>query len=140
QLFGDGLGYKLKTLSPTAFQLEHKMPVKGVGTADAALGDFPQAGPSAVIELKGAKVDLDRDKSNGRTAVQQCWDYLNALPGCPWGIVSNFSTIRSEERRVGKECRFRLWLLHFRKHMLIVKSGVNYTSIGIMSCNTLSSI
>jgi hypothetical protein len=75
QLFGEGLGYKLKTLSPTAYHLEHKKPVKGVGTADAALGDFPQSGPSAVIELKGAKVDLDRDKSNGRTAVQQCWDY-----------------------------------------------------------------
>lgn len=101
QLFGDGLGYKLKTVSPTAYQLEYKYPVKGVGTADAALGDFPQAGPSAVIELKGAKVDLDRDKSNGRTAVQQCWDYLNALPGCPWGIVSNFSTIRLYHRDKG---------------------------------------
>src|SRR4029079_18396617 len=44
--------------------------------------------------LKGALIDLDRDRSNGRTAVQQCWDYLNALPGCSWGIVSNFHTIR----------------------------------------------
>ena len=45
--------------------------------------------------------DLDRDRSNGRTAVQQCWDYLNALPGCPWGIVSNFRTIRLYHREKG---------------------------------------
>ena len=45
--------------------------------------------------------DLDRDRSNGRTAVQQCWDYLNALPGCPWGIVSNFATIRLYHREKG---------------------------------------
>jgi hypothetical protein len=31
--------------------------------------------------------DLDRDRSNGRTAVQQCWDYINAVPGCIWGIA-----------------------------------------------------
>lgn len=95
QLFGEGLGYRLKTASPEAWELEHKFFVQGVGTADAALGDFPKASePTVVIELKGALTDLDRDRSNGRTAVQQCWDYLNALPGCSWGIVSNFKTIR----------------------------------------------
>ena len=57
--------------------------------------------PVAVVELKGAMTDLDRDRSNGRTAVQQCWDYLNALPGCPWGIVSNFRTIRLYHREKG---------------------------------------
>ncbi len=54
--------------------------------------------PLVVIELKGASVDLDRDRSGGRTAVQQCWDYLNALPDCPWGIVSNFITFRLYHR------------------------------------------
>ena len=57
--------------------------------------------PTVVVELKGALVDLDRDRSSGRTAVQQCWDYLNALPGCPWGIVSNFRTIRLYHRQKG---------------------------------------
>ena len=86
QLFGDGLGYRVKTASPELWELEHKMPVKGVGTADAALGAFPtSAVPVAVVELKGAKTDLDRDRSNGRTAVQQCWDYLNALPSACLG-------------------------------------------------------
>ncbi len=30
--------------------------------------------------------------------MQQCWDYLNALPDCPWGIVSNFVTTRLYHR------------------------------------------
>ena len=37
-------------------------------------------------------------KFAGRTPVQQCWDYLNALPKCPWGIVSNFVTFRLYHR------------------------------------------
>lgn len=102
QLFGEGLGYGVKTTSPTAWELEHKFTVSGVGTADAALGGFPKAHtPTAVVELKDALTDLDRDRSSGRTAVQQCWDYLNALRDCPWGIVSNFSTIRLYHRDKG---------------------------------------
>lgn len=102
QVFGEGLGYAIKTVSPTAYHLEHKFSVPGVGIADAAIGEFPGAkSPTVVIELKDARTDLDRDRSNGRTAVQQCWDYLNALPDCPWGIVSNFSTIRLYHRDKG---------------------------------------
>jgi hypothetical protein len=102
QVFGEGLGYSLKTHCPTDWQLEHKFSISGVGTADAALGLFPDAtSPTVVVELKDSRTDLDRDKSNGRTAVQQCWDYLNAIPACPWGIVSNFSTIRLYHRTKG---------------------------------------
>ena len=102
QLFGEGLGYAVKTTSPERWQLEHKFPVPGVGTADAALGHFDRSPlPSVMVELKGARTDLDRDRSNGRTAVQQCWDYLNAVPSCPWGIVSNFRTIRLYHRDKG---------------------------------------
>lgn len=102
QLFGEGLGYELKTVQPDAYTMEHKFTVTGVGTADAALGRFPAAkSPTVVIELKGARVDLDRDRSQGRTAVQQCWDYMNALPECQWGIVSNFSIIRLYHRTKG---------------------------------------
>lgn len=102
QLFGKGLGYELKTINPDAYTLEHKFPVSGVGIADAAIGLFPkEMTPYAVIELKGAKTDLDRDKSNGRTAVQQCWDYMNAIPTCQWGIVSNFALIRLYHKSKG---------------------------------------
>ena len=55
--------------------------------------------PLAVIELKGPKVHLDRHRSNGRTAVAQCWDYLvNTPPECRWGIVSNIVSFRLYER------------------------------------------
>jgi len=102
QFFCEGLGYSVKTVSPAGWDLEQQFPVPGVGTADGAVGDFPIASvPTAVIELKGAAVDLDRDRSNGRTAVQQLWDYLVALPGCPWGILSNFSMIRLYHRDKG---------------------------------------
>ncbi|MBK8915867.1 MAG: N-6 DNA methylase [Phycisphaerales bacterium] len=101
-VFSDALGYALLTRSPESWQLSHKHPVPGVGIADAALGHFPSArSPSVVIELKDANTDLDRDRRNGRSAVQQCWDYLNALPECEWGIVSNFSLIRLYHRTRG---------------------------------------
>jgi hypothetical protein len=102
QFFGEGLGYQVKTASPDDWQMEYEFHVKDVGAADAALGQFPKLSqPLAVMELKGAMTDLDRDRSNGRTAVQQCWDYLNALTECPWGIVSNFRTIRLYHREKG---------------------------------------
>jgi len=98
-VFGDALGYKAKTDDPTDFGVEREYHVPGVGPVDGALGPFPKAkSPLAIIELKSSDVDLDRDKSNGRTAVQQAWDYLNALPDCPWAIVSNFSVIRLYHR------------------------------------------
>ena len=103
QIFGEGLGYQVKTKSPTDFQLDHKHAVKGAGIADAALGEFPRASsPKVIIELKGSMVDLDRTRSNGRTAVDQCWDYLSCLPDAEWGIVSNFSTIRLYHKSKGK--------------------------------------
>lgn len=105
QLFGDGLGYRVKTASPDRWELEHKFSIPGVGIVDAAFGVFtaesPAQPPTVVIELKGASIDLDRDRSSGRTAVQQCWDYLNATPDCPWGIVSNFKLIRLYHRSKG---------------------------------------
>ena len=101
EVFGDALGYKTGTQSPDEYHIEREFTVSGVGSADGALGRFGtglEPSPVAVIELKDAGTDLDRDKFNGRTPVQQCWDYLNALPQCPWGIVSNFVTIRLYHR------------------------------------------
>lgn len=101
EVFGEALGYKPVTHSPEHYALERNFTVPGVGTADGALGEFSTTAPPkpvAVIELKDAATDLDRDKFNGRTAVQQCWDYLYALPDCPWGIVSNFVTFRLYHR------------------------------------------
>jgi len=100
EIFNQGLGYTFATDNASNYHLERQFAVPGVGAADGALGVFGSGPPHplVMIELKGAKTDLDRDKSNGRTAVQQCWDYLNAWPSCPWGIVSNFSVIRLYHR------------------------------------------
>ena len=101
EVFGEALGYQAATESPDDYQLERNFSIPGIGVADGALGNFrpgTHCSPLVVIELKGADADLDRDKFNGRTPVQQCWDYLNALPDCPWGIVSNFVTFRLYHR------------------------------------------
>ncbi|HSW46140.1 MAG TPA: DNA methyltransferase [Phycisphaerae bacterium] len=101
KIFGDALGYRSVTETPDEYHREKSYSVPGAGTADGALGFFSTGGrnePQAVIELKGADTDLDHDKPTGRTPVQQCWDYLNGLPGCPWGIVSNYVTIRLYHR------------------------------------------
>jgi hypothetical protein len=104
KVFGDALGYRSHTENPEDYQLEVKFSVPGVGIADAALGNFRHGdplAPLAVMELKSAGVNLDRDRFDGRTPVQQCWDYLNALPGCVWGIVSNFVTFRLYHKQKG---------------------------------------
>ncbi len=104
EVFGRALGYRPVTGGLPEHQLEREFTVPDVGTADGALGNFSgevQRPPVAVIELKDADTHLDLDRSAGRTAVQQCWDYLNALPDCPWGIVSNFVTLRLYHRDHG---------------------------------------
>ena len=84
-VFVKALGYVLHRDSPTAWTLDREFTVPGVGAVDGAIGDFRpgvEKHPVAVIELKSSDADLDRDKFNGRTPVQQCWDYLSALPDC----------------------------------------------------------
>jgi Eco57I restriction-modification methylase len=101
EVFAQALHYTTATVNPAAFQLEKSFFIPAIGTPDAVLGNFPPVDPKsirAVIELKDASTDLDHDKFNGRTAVQQCWDYLYNLPDCPWGIVSNFVSFRLYHR------------------------------------------
>ncbi|MEM9702707.1 MAG: DNA methyltransferase, partial [Planctomycetota bacterium] len=108
-IFGNALGYPGLTdgdRDDDSWRLEREWTVPGVGTADGALGLFREgratykdgARPAVVIELKGPGTDLDRDRSRGRTPVQQLWDYLNALPETPWGIVSNCEVVRLYRR------------------------------------------
>jgi len=100
QVFGDALGYTLFSENKKQWNLKPKFFVNG-GTADAAIGLFESEHkqlPRALIELKGPKVNVDRDRFNGRTPVQQCWDYLDAVPECPWGIVCNYVSFRLYHR------------------------------------------
>lgn len=100
EVFGEALGYDTFAKGKDRWDIQQKVGLNGQ-TADAAIGRFSAGGErdlSAVIELKGPETNLDRDRFQGRTAVQQCWDYLNAAPECPWGIVSNFVSIRLYHR------------------------------------------
>ncbi len=100
-IFADALGYRSRTDSPEAYEYERAFAVPGAGTVDGALGRFgtgQDPRPAAIIECKGAAADLDHDKFNGRTPVQQLSDYLAQMPGTPWGILSNYVTIRLYHR------------------------------------------
>ena len=107
EVFGQGLGYRGVTEGRAGHERERQFHVPGIGPCDGALGLFPPTEPdkvSVVIELKDAQTHLDRDRFNGRTPVQQLWDYLNAMPeSCRWGIVSNFTTIRLYDRASGTQ-------------------------------------
>jgi len=100
EVFGDALGYVFFADNKERWNFQHKFFVNG-GEADAVIGVFgagikPQV--RAVIELKGPTVNVDKDRAQGRTAVQQCWDYLYARPDCPWGIVCNYVSFRLYHR------------------------------------------
>lgn len=101
EIFGQVLGYVNAAANEQNWNVEAKRTIHGQ-TPDAVLGFFQQdqdADPLAVIELKGPLIHLDRDRSNGRTAVDQCWDYLVNVPTtCRWGIVTNMVSFRLYER------------------------------------------
>ncbi len=117
EVFGEALGYRGFSEGSREHEREHHLTVPGVGDADGALGKFAPGQPPkplVVIELKGTKTSLDKDKSNGRTAVQQAWDYLNALEGCQWAVVSNFTTIRLYHKDKGSQAYERFTLQELR--------------------------
>jgi hypothetical protein len=101
EVFGQALGYSRAVEGAETWHLEQHYTI-GSQTPDAILGEFRQGAerqPLAVIELKGPTAHLDRDRTLGRTAVDQCWDYLvNTPPTCRWGIVSNMVSFRLYER------------------------------------------
>ena len=71
QVFGEALGYTLFSENKKQWNLKPKFFVNG-GEADAAIGLFGSGikqTPRAIIELKGPKVNVDRDRFNGRTPV-----------------------------------------------------------------------
>ena len=100
EIFGDALGYTLFADNKEKWNFRQEYSVNR-GQADAAIGIFGIGKKDlvrALIELKGPKANVDKDRSNGRTPVQQCWDYLNEIPQCPWGIVCNYVSFRLYHR------------------------------------------
>jgi len=101
-VFGRALGYRLFSEGADEWTLEQHHTIAGQ-EPDAILGRFRHGEPrkpAGVVELKGPLVHPDRDRSNGRTAVQQCWEYLvnTDRDHCRWGIVSNMVSFRLYER------------------------------------------
>jgi hypothetical protein len=115
-----GLGYKTQADVPTgqAWSLTPKWPVPGSGEVDAALGKFrfDESGtlmsePLVMVELKGARVDLDRKMpTRNITPVQQVWSYLNASESAQWAIVSNYAEIRLYSRQKSSNHLHRILL------------------------------
>jgi len=99
-VFSNALGFTLFSENKAQWNLWQKYQVPS-GEADAAIGLFDaqtKGPPAALMELKGPTINVDRDRSRGRTAVQQCWDYLNVVPECAWGIVCNYVSFRLYHR------------------------------------------
>ena len=100
-VFGQALGYKTVSDDPQDFTMVKNPTVPGAGIADGALGFFSadqESAPVVIIECKDATTDLDHDKFNGRTPVQQLSDYMAQLPETPWGILSNYLVVRLYHR------------------------------------------
>ena len=153
EIFGQVLGYTRAAENEESWHLEPKRSIGGQ-TPDAVLGHFRQgedSPPLAVIELKGPKIHLDRDRSNGRTAVDQCWDYLVNMPtSCRWGIVSNMVSFRLYERDSTKRAyehfslqslrdldQFRRFYAIFRRKGLIEKTAKEEPKSLVMLKQTL---
>ena len=136
-VFGEALGYTFFSENLDQWHIDPEFSVPG-GQADAAIGSFRhdrKEAPRVLIELKDPTVNLDRDRSAGRTPVQQLWDYLNAVPECPWGIVCNYVSFRLYHRN--KTLRtFELFTLQelrseerFRRFYCIFERGGLFRSI-----------
>lgn len=99
-IFGSALGFAFLSANAPQWDLQPEYAVNG-GSADAGIGVFGQSQTTtlrALVEVKGPQVSLDRDRSQGRTPVQQLWDYLIAVPDCPWGVLTNMVSFRLYHR------------------------------------------
>ena len=140
QVFGEALGYAGPLDGKEVWHREQHYQIAGE-TPDAILGFFRQTEPHkplTVIELKGPRVHLDRDRSNGRTAVAQCWDYLvNTPPECRWGIVSNIVSFRLYERASTKRAYEHFTLQSLRDFDLFKQFYVLFQRQGLIEDSLL---
>jgi hypothetical protein len=143
QVFGDALGYAGPLNGAEVWHRIQHHTIAGQ-TPDAVLGFFRGSEthrPLAVIELKGPNVHLDRDRSNGRTAVDQCWDYLvNTPPECRWGIVSNIVSFRLYERDSTKRAYEHFTLQSLRDFDLFKQFWVLFHRWGLIDKSPFHSV
>lgn len=104
EVFGKALGYTRFSENLNTWNLEAKYALPD-GEADAVIGHFSQTERAVrcIIEFKGPRTDLDRHRSRGITPVDQCWNYMYAVPpACQWGIVCNYVSFRLYHRNKTK--------------------------------------
>ena len=64
-----------------------------------------------MVELKGARIDLDRKMpTRNITPVQQVWNYLNASDSAQWAMVCNYAEIRLYSRQKSSNPMHRVFL------------------------------
>lgn len=96
--FKDILGYKEKPTAP--FSFEPKATTEKGQLPDAVIGYTDKTNDikniSAVVELKGASIALDRpqQREGNMSPVQQAFKYKTQYRNCPFVIVSNFWEFR----------------------------------------------
>lgn len=104
------LGYKEKPNSP--YSMEPKATTEFANYPDVILGHFEgdTQNISAVVELKGAAIDLDRPQKREQnlTPVQQGFKYKLQYRSCPFVIVSNFQEFRIYN---DNQIDYNLWTL-----------------------------
>jgi len=96
-IFQKVLGYEEKPKTP--FTFEPKSTTDAGQLPDAITGYFDgndNKEVSAVVELKGADIDLDRpqQRAGNMSPVQQAFKYKIQYSNCPFVIVSNFYEFR----------------------------------------------
>jgi hypothetical protein len=139
-IFRRALGYKVLTDNPEAYQLEPQFSVPGAGTADGALGRFGRGQkelPDVLIECKDATTDLDHDRFNGRTPVQQLWDYLAQLPETPWGILTNYLEFRLYHRDSPMRVYQEFTVADFRNPTRVREFLYLFNPDGLLGCPPL---
>ena len=97
--FGKILGYKSMAVSPEEWHYEReKVTIKDASRSDAALGFFGhdrQDDIRVAVELKAAKVNLDRKQARGYSPVEQVFNYTGKFgEECRWAILSNYKEVR----------------------------------------------
>ncbi|MCX8501235.1 MAG: hypothetical protein ORO03_06035, partial [Alphaproteobacteria bacterium] len=59
--------------------------------------------PCAILELKSPNLLFHKVLSNGKTPIEQAWDYANILGNIEWVLLTNFRTIRLYSYRHGQK-------------------------------------
>lgn len=90
------LGYREKPNIPYTFEPKATTELRQLPDALIGYHDSQHANISAVVELKGASVDLDRPqrREGNFSPVQQGFKYKTQYRTCPFVIVSNFWELR----------------------------------------------